>query len=210
MEINLIYIDDRLDNELSNYLEVNLPSDLTALGCSDVVIAHRDVEYKPADGFAALLQNPNVAQANVAIIDSKLFENESLDETMLTGEEFLIILKKYYPFIESIVISQVQSRLIEEPNILPKWSSINDNGIGADEFYQKQLAPRIATSIKNIRAYRSASRKLNQNVVDGVTLEQVQNAIEGLQEYDGLTSSDIDRAVEHFEEIKKLVMSEDA
>ncbi|MBQ9004105.1 MAG: hypothetical protein IJ087_19860 [Eggerthellaceae bacterium] len=209
MDINIVYIDDGIDPELSRYLDEVLPSSLaekqTKKRLGDIAVSYREIVYVPGSGFEQLLANPLLQKANIAIIDSKLFETKTSAKEMLTGEEFLIILKKYYPFIESIVISQIESRRNEEPLILPKWNRIDYPNTDPADFYAEQLLPKICESIASIRAYRRASAKLSTDTVDEVTIEKLRNAIAGQQEYDELTKSDIDAAISYFEEVKKLV-----
>ena len=101
-EYNLLYIDDDIDSQLSEYLDKDLKNALQ----SDIVLNISEHEFKPAEGYKSLLENPQVATANIILIDSRLFENNSATDGKFSGEEFKIILKKQFPFIEVVVITQ--------------------------------------------------------------------------------------------------------
>lgn len=89
-EYNLLYIDDDIDSQLSEYLDKDLKNALQ----SDIVLNISEHEFKPAEGYKSLLENPQVATANIILIDSRLFENNSATDGKFSGEEFKIILKK--------------------------------------------------------------------------------------------------------------------
>lgn len=93
-EYNLLYIDDDIDSQLSEYLDKDLKNALQ----SDIVLNISEHEFKPAEGYKSLLENPQVATANIILIDSRLFENNSATDGKFSGEEFKIILKKQFPF----------------------------------------------------------------------------------------------------------------
>jgi len=96
--LKLLYIDDHPETSLSKYLDkYKSPS------CE---IEYSDIEFKPDEGYESLINNSDVKSANIIFIDSKLFENRNAIAGKFTGEEFKIILKKYFPFIEVIVITQ--------------------------------------------------------------------------------------------------------
>ena len=98
-EYNLLYIDDDIDSQLSEYLDKDLKNALQ----SDIVLNISEHEFKPAEGYKSLLENPQVATANIILIDSRLFENNSATDGKFSGEEFKIILKKQFPFIEHAI-----------------------------------------------------------------------------------------------------------
>ena len=85
-EYNLLYIDDDIDSQLSEYLDKDLKNALQ----SDIVLNISEHEFKPAEGYKSLLENPQVATANIILIDSRLFENNSATDGKFSGEEFKI------------------------------------------------------------------------------------------------------------------------
>lgn len=69
-EYNLLYIDDDIDSQLSEYLDKDLKNALQ----SDIVLNISEHEFKPAEGYKSLLENPQVATANIILIDSRLLK----------------------------------------------------------------------------------------------------------------------------------------
>ena len=95
--LKIIYIDDYPETSLSKYLDKYKNS-----SCN---VESLDIKFNPDAGYESLINNPDVKSANIIFIDSKLFENRTAIAGKFTGEEFKIILKKYFPFIEVIVIT---------------------------------------------------------------------------------------------------------
>lgn len=96
--INLVYIDDNPDTTLDKYLDSEYKN-------PDFIINYSDIIFNPQDGYEILLKNNTVQSANVILIDSKLFENSNANIGKFSGEEFKIVLKKYFPFIEVIIVT---------------------------------------------------------------------------------------------------------
>ena len=96
--LKILYIDDHPEAALSKYLD-NYKN-------SNCEIEYSDIEFNPDEGYESLINDPDVKSANIIFIDSKLFENRNAIAGKFTGEEFKIILRKYFPFIEVIVITQ--------------------------------------------------------------------------------------------------------
>mgnify|MGYP000640489885 FL=1 len=88
-KIKVLYIDDSLDLALSKYLD-NYKQE----NCE---FDYSDIKFIPEEGYESLINNPEVRSANVIFVDSSLFENRTAIEGKFTGEEFKIILKKYFP-----------------------------------------------------------------------------------------------------------------
>ena len=99
-KINLVYIDDDRDEAISAYLEECYRNDMYD-------IKYTEIEFDGDNGYESLLDSPDVASANVILIDSRLFENDRIkSKGKFSGEEFRMILRKVFPFIEVLVISQ--------------------------------------------------------------------------------------------------------
>ena len=94
--IKLVYIDDTPDNDLSKYLD--------RYSSNDYQFESSEIEFDPTQDYNSLLCNPEVQSANIIIIDSRLFENKTVTGGKFTGEEFKLVLKKFYPFIEFLLI----------------------------------------------------------------------------------------------------------
>ena len=69
--INLVYIDDDRDEAISSYLEDSYRND-------KYEVRYQEVEFEVNKGYEGLLDSPEVASANVILIDSRLFENDSV------------------------------------------------------------------------------------------------------------------------------------
>lgn len=194
-KINILYIDDNPDPNLGKYLD-------TEFNNPDYMICYDEIAFVPSDGYESLIKNPSIQSANIIIIDSRLFEYKTATSGKFSGEEFKIILKKYYPFIEVIVITQNG----EDPEVgkISKHMSISRKQ--PTEYYNETLAPIINDLIKRISQYRKMSEKLQQNNSwDHVLKEKIINSLQGIGIYDELTKSDIDRLIVAFTEIQEKI-----
>ena len=96
-KLKLLYVDDQVEDDLSEYLE-NLEDRIPNLQT-------QDMEFDSETNYRDLLECSNVTEANILLIDSRLFEESDLDlQERFTGEEFKLIIKKEYPFIEVLII----------------------------------------------------------------------------------------------------------
>lgn len=193
IEINFIYIDDDPDPSLSKYLDKKL-------SISDCHINYAEIKFAPEKGYESLIQDTRVKTANIILIDSILFENTGVVTGKLTGEEFKIILKKYFPFIEVIVITQNEPET--DAGTISKYNS-KKHGDDAEEYYSGILPSKIKESIINIEQYHHIAEKLRENTsLDKYLKEKILNSINGTSVYDELTKSDIDRLISEIKEIK--------
>lgn len=192
-EINIVYIDDKPDPSLSRYLDTEFSSDQFSK-------VYEEIPFNPADGYESLMKNPLVQTANIVVIDSMLFENSGTASGKFSGEEFKIILKKYYPFIEVIVITQNEPETTM--GTISKYSKTPD--ISASEYYGRVLPELIHNAYSNIEKYRAIADKLNDNsALDKYLVEKVMNSLDGISVYDELTKSDIDSLIAAFQKIEK-------
>ena len=192
-EINIVYIDDKPDPSLSRYLDTEFSSDQFSK-------VYEEIPFNPADGYESLMKNPLVQTANIVVIDSMLFENSGTVSGKFSGEEFKIILKKYYPFIEVIVITQNEPETTM--GTIAKYSKTPD--ISASEYYGRVLPELIHNAYFNIEKYRLIADKLNENnALDKYLVEKVMNSLDGTSVYDELTKSDIDSLIAAFQKIEK-------
>lgn len=192
-EIRIVYIDDKPDPSLSRYLDTDFSSD-------QFTKVYEEILFKPADGYESLMKNPLVQTANIVVIDSMLFENSGTVSGKFSGEEFKIILKKYYPFIEVIVITQNEP----ETNMgtIPKYNKSYD--ISASEYYGRVLPKLIHNAYFNIEKYYSIADKLSGNSsLDKYLVEKVMSSLNGISVYDELTKSDIDSLIAAFRKIER-------
>lgn len=88
-EIGITYIDDNMDLELQKYFDKEYHN-------QDYNIIFKCKKFDPNIGYEELINDEKVRNANIIIIDSKLFENNNVNSGKFTGEEFKLILKKFF------------------------------------------------------------------------------------------------------------------
>lgn len=186
-EIKILYVDDVIDISLSRYLVNKYKNN------------YSEYRFDCSKSYEELLKSKEVQESNIIIIDSRLFEDRDA-KNKYTGEQFKIILKKLFPFIEVIVITQNQ---VTEKNTLKKYNSSKINS--ADEYYESVLAPKIAALSIDINEFRSIAEKLSPVKYDKVLVENIKQSLEGINEYDQLKSSDIDSLIKAFKELQEKI-----
>ncbi|MBR5799685.1 MAG: hypothetical protein IKY23_06445 [Lachnospiraceae bacterium] len=194
--IRMVYIDDSPETELSKYLD-SYHFD----ACK--IIYEGDIVFKPEDGYESLINNQCVREANIILIDSKLFENRSIADSKFTGEEFKLILRKHFPFIEVIVVTQNE---IEDGFVkIPKYNPQKYMGTASD-YYKEHLPNKLNQAVRNILDYRKIAKNLKNNKsLERVLVEKITNSLEGTGTYDELTKTDIDKMVEVFKEVQEAL-----
>lgn len=197
-QYNLLYIDDDIDPQLSEYLDKNLEANIP----KDIKLLISEHEFKPADGYKSLLSNSKVTKANIILIDSTLFENNSATDGKFSGEEFKIVFKKQFPFIEVIVITQNDSD--DSVGTIAKYNS--SCGKTSKQYYDDILPEIIKQSIKQITIYRKLANKfIDNDSWEPVMKEKIISSLEGTSIYDNLTHEDIDKLVLAFKEISEKI-----
>lgn len=197
-EYNLLYIDDDIDSQLSEYLDKDLRNAMQ----DDILLNIFEHEFKPAEGYKSLLTKQEVSTANVILIDSRLFENSSANDGKFSGEEFKIILRKQFPFIEVIVITQNG----EDKSVKTIAKFDPSGGKTPKDYYDSVLPPLINSAIEQIKIYRNlADRFKNNDSWEPILKERVIGSLEGTSVYDSLTAEDIDKLVLAFKEMSKII-----
>lgn len=193
-KIKVLYIDDSLDLALSKYLD-NYDQESCEFDFSDI-------EFIPDKGYESLINNPEVRSANVIFVDSSLFENRTANDGKFTGEEFKIILKKYFPFIEVIVITQ--NEVQEKYQTIQKYNP--RSGISALEYYNSVIPTIMEAAIKNICESRKIALEMKNNSKwESILVEKIVNSLNGCGTYDELTKEDLDKVIDAFKEIQEKV-----
>ena len=184
-KICLVYIDDDRDEAISAYLEDVYQND-------NYVVKYQKVGFEGSKGYEALLDSPEVASANVILIDSRLFENDSIKcKGKFSGEEFRMILRKVFPFIEVLVISQ-------NGEIIPKYRSGGTET--SKEYYERVLKGKIDESIKRVVTFRNISKKLENNKgIEKFLVEKAVDSLNGINDYEDLSKEDIDKLITVFQ-----------
>ena len=192
-EYSLVYIDDNPERALTRYLDEEFHSDDYEIVCSEII-------FRPEDGYESLLLDSRVSTANIILIDSLLFENRTATEAKFTGEEFKLILKKIYPFIEVIVITQNDTD--SEIKKIAKYDRTQASS--ASEYYALHLPGIINKAVDDIRQYRLLADLVKRNDVwEEILKEKVMATLKGTNTYDALTKEDIDNLISAFKEIQE-------
>ena len=196
-KINILYIDDGPDSDLEKYLY--------AYSHPEYEIGYSEIIFDTADGYNSLIQSNKVRAANIIFIDSRLFENHNAGKNKFSGEELKIILKKFFPFIEVIVITQN-----DPDSTVGTLAKFNSRCTGtAAEYYANHLPPIINAAINNISVYRRLANQLKSNGNWEATLkDKIINSLQGISTYDELTKSDIDQLISAFKEIQVILDAE--
>ena len=192
-KLSLVYIDDNPDTALSRYLDEDFHRD-------KYEILFSEIRFKPEEGYESLLLDQRVSSANIILIDSLLFEHRTATNVKFTGEEFKLILKKIFPFIEVIVITQ--NGLDQEIKKIAKY----DKALGpsASEYYASELPQIIDKAVSDIVEYRLLADLVKKNDIWEVALkDKVIATLNGINTYDKLTKKDIDNLVLAFKEIQE-------
>ena len=192
----MIYIDDAIDPTLDSFLDQYVPKD------TEIQLEFYDVPFDPKDGYEYLLNSPKIREANIILIDDCLFENPTVTSGKITGEEFKIVLRKYFPFIETIVITQ--NKADPDTGTISKYNAQTSGFSSAYEYYNSILPDFIEEAIQQIKFYRQLGKKLEENTNwEPVLRERIINSLQGMDEYHELTKVDIDELIEAFKKIQE-------
>ncbi len=190
---SLVYIDDKPEAALTKYLDKEFRSTHYEIECSEVI-------FRPEEGYASLLSDPKVRAANIVLIDSWLFENRTATDGKFTGEEFKLVLKKFFPFIEVIVITQNGT----ESEITKVAKYDKSCGKTASGYYSAVLPEYLDAAVANIHQYRLIAELINKNDSwEEVIKDKVIDTLKGKNTYDELTKTDIDTLIQAFKEIQE-------
>ncbi|MDU5336588.1 hypothetical protein [Enterococcus sp.] len=198
-EIKLLYIDDQVEDALSEYLE-NLEYRIPNLKT-------QDREFESKTNYLDLLGCSDLTESNILLIDSRLFEESDLDlQERFTGEEFKLIIKKEYPFIEVLIISQNPDCL--NLGFIPKFNSRlqRHSEINAEKHYDKVLLTEIKKAMLKVKQNQKILDKLKNNeTLDENVRDMIDNSVHGIDEYKTMNSEDIDKLVAGFKKIEELL-----
>lgn len=191
-KINLVYIDDELDEAISAYLEDDYKNE-----CD---VKYDEIEFEGDKGYEGLLDSSKIASANVVLIDSRLFEDNMIQKKgKFSGEEFRMILRKVFPFIEVLVISQNGENKNFE--IIPKYRSRNLET--STEYYERVLKNKIDECITRVITFRNISKKLEGNKeIEKLLVEKTVDSLNGINDYNDLSKEDIDELIKAFQSMR--------
>jgi len=193
--LNILYIDDTPEASLGRYLARQYRNEQHNIHYSEITFEH-------GKNYDDLLGDSKVRAANIILIDSRLFENHSAAEGKFTGEEFKFVLKKFFPYIEVIVITQ--NRIEEDFDMIPKYDS--EHYSSSKEYYDKFLSPALNNAIRSLEQYWLLANKMHSNDAwEKLLKERVLGTLNGMSEYESLTKADIDVLVSAFKELQEKV-----
>jgi len=199
--IRIVYIDDKIDNYLSRYLG--------ELYFEDIEVYAREVTFDSgSENYITLLEKENVKLADIVIVDSKLFENQSVDQKF-SGEEFKMIYTTANPYSKVIVISQNDG--LEKFGTIKKFNPTLGKG-NPKEFYDHNLRVLIEDNIKEIIYKRNILTILKNNseaYKGSLIVEKINELMEGTSSYKDLTDEKIDFLIELIEKNIKPMLDGD-
>lgn len=192
--LKILYIDDNPEPALAKYLDTYKNT-----VCE---FDYSDIKFNPDEGYERLINDSRVKSANIIFIDSRLFENRNAKTGKFTGEEFKVILKKYFPFIEVIVITQ--NDVEDGYETISKYDS--KSGKTSNEYYGEKIPPILEQAVKNIFEFRKIASEMEKNTRwEKVMIEKIINSINGQGTFDELTKNDIDKVVEMFQKLQEEI-----
>ena len=193
--INILYIDDKIDPHITKYLD-------SSIEIADVNISTNEYEFKiESDTYKTILENEEIKKSDIILIDSKLFENAHTGASKISGEEIKIILTKFFPFKNIIVISQ--NGTDRKLGILGKYKHSKDST--PKEYYDKEWKDEIEKSIRDILIIRNINSQLKDNEnIETIVKEKIENSLAGISQYEELSKDDIDECIKAFKEIKEI------
>lgn len=195
IEINLLYIDDKIDPSISEFLDNYKAKN------ENINVNYDEIEFDCAYGYEKLVKDKKVRSGNVILIDSQLFENSKAVNGKYTGEDFKLILKKVFPYIEVIVITQ-NPITSEFASTIPKYSQ--DMHESADDYYNK-LSELVDIAIRNVCEYREIMNGLEYEDDKTCIIENIRDSLDGEDCYDGLKKADIDNIIKEFKRIQEMI-----
>lgn len=197
--INILYIDDKIDPHITKYLD-------STIEINDVNIFTNEYEFNiESDTYKTILENEEIKKADIILIDSRLFENSHTGASKISGEEIKIILTKFFPFKNIIVISQNGTN--KSLGILGKYKY--SKSITPKEYYDNEWKNIIEKSIQEILIIRNINSQLKNNEnIETIVKEKIENSIAGISQYEELSKDDIDNCIKTFLEIKEICKNE--
>lgn len=198
--VKIIYIDDNMDSILSRFLNKIYKKRLYTLDDGRIIKKDYDeILFDNKNGYEVLFKDQAISSANIILIDNHLFEEYSATTGKFSGKQFKIILRKLFPFIEVIIITQDPN--LKGDNIIKKFSGKDTQD--ANKYYEDNLIPVLDMAIKRIVEFEELADDLRKSDnVDKALKDKVLESIEGNNLYDELTKSDIDELIRSFKELK--------
>jgi hypothetical protein len=200
-EIQIVYIDDQIDEILSKYIEEVYCANTSVeiISKQNVRKKFAEVKFEGAEGYKSLLNNAKVRSAKVILIDNHLFEERSAETGKFSGKQFKVILRKLFPFVEVLIITQDEQ--LTGQNIIHKFSG--RHGENSDEYYKEHLNSILDEAIREVLEFEVLADDLKQSAdVEKALVEKILQSLQGDNSYDSLTKADIDSLISSFIELR--------
>ena len=192
--ITMIYVDDKIDLFVSKYLK--------EYSNDKARYEYLEMKFESNYSYENLLNSEEIKKSDILFLDSMLFENSTVRDNKISGEELGLIIKKIFPFKEIIVITQYQEKM--EYSTLKKFNS-NTYDCDSDLFFNENWDKVIEKATENIILNRNILKNISsKKYVEKFLFEKMENSINGVLDYDNLTKVDIDNLINAFEEMRKL------
>ena len=130
--ITMLYVDDKIDLYVSKYLN--------SYSNDETKYEYLELKFESKYSYKDLLESDKIQKADILFLDSMLFENGSVRDNKISGEELGLIIKKIFPFKEIIVITQYQDKM--KYSTLKKYNS-NTYHCDEDSFFQIRIFQHI-------------------------------------------------------------------
>lgn len=193
--MNLLYLDDNIDILLEKYL-VNF--------CIDNKLNYAHYLFEGDNvSFIELITSEELKQSNILILDSFLFEANHGNDKRFTGEDLYLILKKIYPYIEVIVVSNKPIDQEIGDIIKRKYSrGRNHTDKSTAEHYDKHLKPHLKNAVDSLITLSYIKEKISKSsTFDSVLIDKINNSFQGVDDYDELQKKDIDDLIKVLKEV---------
>lgn len=192
--ITMIYVDDKIDLFVSKYLK--------EYSNDKANYEYLELKFESNYSYENLLNSEEIKKSDILFLDSMLFENSTVRDNKISGEELGLIIKKIFPFKEIIVITQYQEKM--EYSTLKKYNSSTYN-CDSNLFFNDNWDRVIEKATENIILNRNILKNISsKKYVEKFLFEKMENSINGVLDYDNLTKVDIDNLINAFEEMRKL------
>lgn len=187
-KISIVYIDDRIDNILSRYID--------EFSDDEFVFTNKEIEFtdKYTD-FKLLLEEDVLKNSDIVIIDSKLFEDSKVTEKF-SGEEFKLIYTTAHPYSKIFVITQNDG--LEKFGTIKKYDTRLAPSKSSDEYYDEVLGKKIKEASNEILQKRQILEKLKGNSEfygNSLVVDKICEIMEGSASYKDLTDDKIDELI---------------
>lgn len=199
-EINICYVDDNIDRMLNRYLD-QYCENFNNTRSDNYRLVFSEYTFLTTDNYKTLLKNNLINQANIIVIDSRLFENESSSLSKFTGEQFKIILRQVLPFIKTIVISQ--NSIDSDSVSISKYQSAGSPDKTYQQYYKESLEPILDKQIAaTIEEFKVIEQLDEEKEIDEVLIDTIKTTISGIEDATLFSKEDLDELISIFNEVK--------